>query len=127
MSPEQIFSLCGMLVLPGWLLLVSVPRWKWAARLVCPVVIPLLRALAYLWLVATTRASEFFVGECTAGELRCVQVDSDEQLRRDMEEFGQRLRLCLADAALAVYDFRGDPLRLEYVQQVALFEFPRRH
>ena len=54
MSPEQIFSLCGMLVLPGWLLLVFVPRWKWGAGLICPVVIPLLIALVYLWLVATT-------------------------------------------------------------------------
>jgi hypothetical protein len=54
MSPEQIFSLCGMLVLPGWLLLIFLPRWRWAARLVCPVVIPLLLALVYLWLVATT-------------------------------------------------------------------------
>jgi hypothetical protein len=54
MSPEQIFSLCGMLVLPGWLLLVFLPRWRWTARLVCPVVIPLLLALVYLWLIATT-------------------------------------------------------------------------
>ena len=54
MSPEQLFSLCGVLVLPGWLLLVFLPRWKWTARLVCPVIIPLLLALLYLWLVATT-------------------------------------------------------------------------
>lgn len=54
MSPEQLFSLCGTLVLPGWLLLVFLPRWKWTARLVCPVLIPLLLALVYLWLVATT-------------------------------------------------------------------------
>ena len=54
MSPEQLFSLCGTLVLPGWLLLIFLPRWKWTARLVCPVVIPLLLALVYLWLVATT-------------------------------------------------------------------------
>ena len=54
MSPEQLFSLCGALVLPGWLLLVFLPRWRWAARLVCPVLIPLLLALVYLWLVATT-------------------------------------------------------------------------
>jgi hypothetical protein len=53
-SPEQLFSLCGTLVLPGWLLLVFLPRWKWTARLVCPVLIPLLLALVYLWLVATT-------------------------------------------------------------------------
>lgn len=54
MSPEQLFSLCGALVLPGWLLLVLLPRWKWTARLVCPVLIPLLLAAVYLWLVATT-------------------------------------------------------------------------
>ena len=54
MSPEQIFSLCGMLVLPGWLLLIFLPRRRWTARLVCPVVIPLLLALIYLWLAATT-------------------------------------------------------------------------
>jgi hypothetical protein len=52
-SPEQLFSLCGALVLPGWLLLVFLPGWKWTARLVCPVVIPLALALVYLWLVAT--------------------------------------------------------------------------
>jgi hypothetical protein len=52
-SPEQIFSLCGALVLPGWLLLVFLPRWRWTARLVCPVIIPLVLAVVYLWLVAT--------------------------------------------------------------------------
>lgn len=54
MSLEQIFSLCGMLATAGWLLLIFLPRWKWTARLICPVVIPLLLALVYLWLVATT-------------------------------------------------------------------------
>lgn len=53
MSPEQLFSLCGALVLPGWLLLIFLPRWKWTARLVCPVVVPLLLAVVYLWLVAS--------------------------------------------------------------------------
>lgn len=54
MSPEQLFSLCGTLVLPGWLLLIFFPRWRWTARLVCPVVLPMPLALLYLWLVATT-------------------------------------------------------------------------
>jgi hypothetical protein len=53
-SPEQLFSVCSLLVLPGWLLLVFLPRWKWTARLVCPVLIPLLLALVYLWIVVTT-------------------------------------------------------------------------
>ena len=53
MSPEKIFSLCSTLVLPGWLLLVFLPRWKWTARLVCPVLIPLVLALVYVYLVVT--------------------------------------------------------------------------
>jgi hypothetical protein len=54
LSPEQLFSLCGALVLPGWLLLVFLPRRRWASRVVCPVVIPLALAAVYLWLAATT-------------------------------------------------------------------------
>jgi hypothetical protein len=54
MSPEQLFSTCGALATTGWLLLVFLPRRRWTARLVCPVIIPLLLALVYLWLVATT-------------------------------------------------------------------------
>ena len=53
MSPEQLFSLCTMLVLPGWLLLVFLPRWRWSSRLVAPVVIPLALACVYLFLIAT--------------------------------------------------------------------------
>jgi len=54
MSPERIFSLCGVLATAGWLLLVFLPRRRWTARLVCPVIIPLALALIYLWLIATT-------------------------------------------------------------------------
>ena len=51
MSPEQLFSLCGALVLPGWLLLVFLPRWKWSARLVSAVIIPALIGVVYVYLV----------------------------------------------------------------------------
>lgn len=54
MSAELIFSLCGALATIGWLLLVFLPRRRWTARLVCPVLIPLLLAILYLWIVATT-------------------------------------------------------------------------
>jgi len=53
MSPEQLFSLCGALVLPGWLLLIFVPRWKWTARVIAAWVLPLTLAVVYLVLVAT--------------------------------------------------------------------------
>jgi hypothetical protein len=52
MSPEQLFSLCTTLVLPGWLLLVFAPRRRWTARLVSAVVIPAALACVYLFLVA---------------------------------------------------------------------------
>jgi hypothetical protein len=51
MSPETIFSACGTLVLPGWLLLVFLPRWKWTARLVAPVIIPAVIGVVYVYLV----------------------------------------------------------------------------
>lgn len=53
MSPEKLFSICSMLVLPGWLLLVFLPRWKWTARLICAVVLPLLLAVVYLYLIVS--------------------------------------------------------------------------
>lgn len=53
MSPERIFSICSMLVLPGWLLLVFLPRWKWTARFICAVLLPLLLALVYVPIVIT--------------------------------------------------------------------------
>ena len=42
-----------MLVLPGWLLLIFAPRWKWSARIIAGAVIPLLLALVYLYLIVT--------------------------------------------------------------------------
>ena len=53
MSPERLFSLCTLLVLPGWLLLVFLPRWRWSARLVAPVAIPAALACVYVFLIAT--------------------------------------------------------------------------
>ena len=53
MSPEKIFSICSTLVLPGWLLLVFAPRWKWTARFISAVLLPLALALVYVAIVAT--------------------------------------------------------------------------
>jgi hypothetical protein len=47
MSAELIFSLCNSLVLPGWLLLVVAPRWKWTLGVICAGVIPFALALVY--------------------------------------------------------------------------------
>jgi hypothetical protein len=32
MSADFILSLCNNIVVPGWLLLVFLPRWKWTGR-----------------------------------------------------------------------------------------------
>ncbi len=53
MTPEALFSLASSAVLPGWLLLVFAPRWKWSTRLVTGVLLPALLGLLYLYLIAT--------------------------------------------------------------------------
>lgn len=49
---ERIFSLCGNVVLPCWLLLIFAPRWKWTYRLTT-FVAPLLIAAVYFWLLVS--------------------------------------------------------------------------
>ena len=51
-SLEAIFTICNLLVLPGWTLLLLAPRWDWSRRLILAVVIPFL-ALAYVVLLAS--------------------------------------------------------------------------
>jgi hypothetical protein len=53
MTPEALFSLASSAVLPGWLLLVFLPRWKWTTRLVTGVLLPGLLGLLYIYLIAT--------------------------------------------------------------------------
>lgn len=53
MSNETIFSICNTAVLPGWLLLAILPRWKWTSRLITSVIIPALLGFVYLYLVVT--------------------------------------------------------------------------
>jgi len=69
MSNETLFSICNTAVLPGWLLLVVLPRWKWTARLVTAVIIPALLGLVYLFLILT----EFGKTEGGFGSLAQVQ------------------------------------------------------
>ncbi|HYP01517.1 MAG TPA: ABA4-like family protein [Pyrinomonadaceae bacterium] len=52
MSPEKIFSICTTLVLPGWLLLIFAPRWRWSARIIAACALPLALAVVYVLIVA---------------------------------------------------------------------------
>ena len=47
MNYEQMFQLSNAVVVPGWLLLLALPRWKWTQR-ICAVIIPVLLAVAYI-------------------------------------------------------------------------------
>lgn len=49
MSAELLFELCGKLVVPAWLLLVLLPKWKWTTNIVSYVWIPSLLALCYIY------------------------------------------------------------------------------
>lgn len=69
MSPDAIFSICNTAVLPGWLLLAILPRWKWTARLITSVIIPALLGLVYLYLIVT----QFGKAEGGFGSLAQVQ------------------------------------------------------
>jgi hypothetical protein len=51
MSPDALFSIATAAVLPGWLLLIVAPRWRWTARLVGPVILPALLAGLYVYVL----------------------------------------------------------------------------
>ncbi len=72
MSPEQLFSLATTAVLPGWLLLVLAPGWRWSARLVSAVLLPGLLGLLYLWLVAAHWGSEPEAGYGSLAEVAAL-------------------------------------------------------
>ena len=43
MDPETIFSFAGMVVLPGWALLIFFPFWRWSTGLFPAIVLPAAR------------------------------------------------------------------------------------
>ena len=53
MSPDMIFSTTNLIVLPGWLLLLFLPRWKHTPTLVTALIIPLFLAAVYSILIVT--------------------------------------------------------------------------
>jgi len=52
MEPEFIFKICSIAVLPGWLLLIFLPKWKFSSVFVTSILIPGLLSLIYIYLIA---------------------------------------------------------------------------
>ncbi len=45
---ERVFFLASVLSLPGWLLLVVAPRWRWSAGIIGPVILPMILSALYV-------------------------------------------------------------------------------
>lgn len=56
MTPDQAFKIASQLVLPGWLLLVFLPRWIGTRWLVHAGILPVLLGIGYLAIVGPTIA-----------------------------------------------------------------------
>ena len=50
MSADLIFSVCNYAVLPGWVLLIIFPKWKWTLALISAVITPFVLGLVYVGL-----------------------------------------------------------------------------
>jgi hypothetical protein len=54
MTPDVLFRIiANNITLLGWIVLIVLPRWRWSARLVAPVLIPALMAMIYVTMVVT--------------------------------------------------------------------------
>lgn len=56
MDPARLFEVVGWIALPGWLLLVFVPRWRWTPLLTA-CLLPSVLAVIYLVLIASNLGS----------------------------------------------------------------------
>lgn len=48
---DMLYTIVNAVVLPGWLLLVFAPRWKWTTSLITSVLIPFVLGLVYIALL----------------------------------------------------------------------------
>ena len=53
MSADLIFTICGNLVLPGWLLLIVLPKWKYTLSLITMFIIPFVLGVVYISLMVS--------------------------------------------------------------------------
>ena len=60
MSADQLFSIASTAVLPAWLLLLVLPRWRWTQAFVFALIVPLLSLLYTVLLIRVTTAGGGF-------------------------------------------------------------------
>jgi hypothetical protein len=76
MNLETFFSVASNIALPGWLLLVLVPWWRWGTQLIAPFVIPLILGLMYAFLIVTNMGKAEGDFSSLAGVRGLFEVDA---------------------------------------------------
>ena len=79
MDSEALFSAASMLVMPGWLLLVFLPRWRYSAGVIASCLLPAILGVCYVGLFAANFRSQpdgFAAFNTLAGVKSLFQNDS---------------------------------------------------
>jgi hypothetical protein len=53
-TPEQVFTIANLIATLAWVMLVILPRQRWVTGMVTSVIVPMLFAVVYVGIVATT-------------------------------------------------------------------------
>lgn len=75
MTPEQVFSLCSKLVLPGWLLLLILPRWKHTEHIITGVIVTVLAVFYCYFIFTNLHPSDFKNFNSLAGVMALFAKD----------------------------------------------------
>ena len=59
MNPEQVFSFCNTLVLPGWILLLALPRWKFTEHIITGIIVTILAGFYCYFIFTNLHPSDF--------------------------------------------------------------------
>ncbi len=71
MTPSEIFSICNLMVMPMWLLLIFLPKWKATRFLIDYKIIPILLSLVYAVYIGISLATG---GMMDFGSLKSVMA-----------------------------------------------------
>jgi hypothetical protein len=69
MSAAEWFRIANVFVLPGWILLIAAPRWRWT-QTIASLLIPAVLAVSYIWVLAAHWGEASGGGFSTLEEVR---------------------------------------------------------